>query len=220
MIKVDFHTHSIASPDGGITPTQYESVLESGLLDCIAVTDHNRIDLALELHKKHGNKIIVGEEIMTSEGEIIGLFLKEPITPHMPAVATAKAIKQQGGIVYIPHPFETVRRGLNVETLNELVALVDIVEVHNGRAVFQNKGPQAAVWTKLHHKLRAASSDAHGLKGLGGNHTVVEKIPTAENFAKVLATGHLMTKRPPLITLLYPKANRLRNRIRRRSIQG
>ena len=86
MFKVDLHTHSSASHDGGISFEQYQLALSTGLLDAIAVTDHNSIETAQALHELLGDQIIVGEEIMTSQGEIIGLFLKQPIAPGQSAV--------------------------------------------------------------------------------------------------------------------------------------
>ncbi|HLC91542.1 MAG TPA: PHP-associated domain-containing protein [Candidatus Saccharimonadales bacterium] len=213
MIKVDLHTHSIASRDGGIKPAQYKAVLESGQLDCIAVTDHNRIDMALELHKSLGSKIIVGEEINTTDGELIGLFLSHKVEPGQHPRQTAEAIKAQGGLVYAPHPFETVRSGLSLKKLTGIGDLVDIVETLNGRAVFQNRGTQAAGWAKSRFKPMAASSDAHGYKGLGTTYTKLSEIPTANNLLSLLYKAQLVSKRPPLHTLLHPKFNRIRKRV-------
>lgn len=95
MPKIDLHTHSIASKDGAITADDYERMLETGLLDYIAVTDHNRIDFAAELHAKLGEKIIVGEEIKTTEGEIIGLYLTEAIPALLTPEETVQRIKEQ-----------------------------------------------------------------------------------------------------------------------------
>ncbi len=212
MTRVDFHTHSTASPDGGIKPEQYRRALESGLLDVIAITDHNRIDQALELHENYPEKIIVGEEIMTSEGELIGLFLKELVLPGQSAVATVRAIREQGGVVYAPHPLETLRKGLSREVLDKLAHEIDIVEVCNGRALFQNRGPAATTWARLHHVAVAASSDAHGNKGLGTTYTQLSEIPTTKNLVALLKAGRLVTARPPLRSLLYPKLNRLKKR--------
>lgn len=215
MYKIDFHTHSVASPDGSIRPEQFEHLLINNKLDYIAITDHNRIDMAEELHTKFGEKIIVGEEIITTAGEIVGLYLSSAIQPGQSLLATVRFIKEQGGIVYIPHPFETVRHGVSEAALDSIAEYVDIVEVHNGRAVFQNKGPQAAVWAKVNHKARAASSDAHGLKGLGRTYTTVTEPINPHNLIKVLGTAKLSVARPPLTTLLYPKINRLRRRLHR-----
>ncbi len=210
MYKVDLHTHSVASRDGGITSAQYRQIIEDGSLDFIAITDHNKIDQAIELHKALGDCIIVGEEINAYEGEIIGLFLNERVPRDMSALETAQAIKKQGGLVYIPHPFETVRRGIPKSTLEQIIDMVDIIEVFNGRAVFQNKGPEATTMARLNNKPGAASSDAHGVKGLSTAYSQIKHKPTINNLAQQLLTAHLTMNRPPLKTLLYPKANRIR----------
>src|SRR6266702_4633076 len=110
--KVDLHSHSIISYDGGIAPREYERLLNTNVLDVIAITDHNEISLAQMLHKQLGEKIIVGEEIGTADGEIIGLFLQEKIAPGGTALETVAQIVLQGGLIYIPHPFEVFRKGL------------------------------------------------------------------------------------------------------------
>src|SRR5580658_33632 len=104
MLKIDLHTHSVASPDGGIMADKYRECLELGKLDYIAITDHNSIDFALNLRTEFERKIIVGEEILTSEGEIIGLFLSELVPPNLSPIETIELIKRQGGLVYVPHP--------------------------------------------------------------------------------------------------------------------
>lgn len=214
MLKVDLHTHSSASPDGGIRPDQYAHIINEGLLDYVAITDHNTIDQALKLHTSLGERIIVGEEINTRDGEIIGLFLTSPVAPGQSPLETAQAIHKQNGLVYIPHPFETLRSGLPESSLHVIQKEIDIIEVHNGRAVFQNKGPQAATWARLHNLAMAASSDAHGLKGVGSTLTILASAPTFENLVELLAHAQFMASRPPLRTLLYPKAHRLGKKVR------
>lgn len=215
-LKVDLHTHSIASYDGGISAEQYKRALGNGLLDVIAITDHNRIDFALEMRKELGTAIIIGEEIMTSAGEIIGLFLKKPVKPGLTPLETIEDIKAQGGTVYVPHPFETVRKGLSQSVMDELVDHIDVVEVCNGRAFLQNRSEQAVLWTRMNHKLSAASSDAHGYRGLGRTYTSVAHVPERDNLLRLLDNGVLMTDRPDLRSLLYPKYHRLRKKLRRK----
>jgi predicted metal-dependent phosphoesterase TrpH len=214
MVKADFHTHSVASPDGGISPEDYRQLLDSGKLDYIAITDHDQVDFALQLHQELGDKIIIGEEIMTTEGELIGLFLTKLVQPGQTARATAEAIRAQGGIVYLPHPFETMRHGVQASTLDAMPELIDIVEAHNGRAVFQNKSSQALSWAALHKKPMAASSDAHGAKGVGHTYTVVDQPLTKDTLGSVLTQAQLIHGRPPLASLVYPKLNRLKNKMR------
>ena len=215
MYKVDLHTHSIASHDGGITADQYHRAISSQLLDVIAVTDHNRIDFALDLKQKLGDVIIVGEEIMTSAGEIIGLFLKEVIKPGLTPQETIQQIKAQGGVVYIPHPFETVRKGIHPAVLDEIVDHIDLIEICNGRAFFQNKSEQAVVWARINARTGVASSDAHGFQGLGSTYTSVTKMPNRDTLLKLMDSGVPMTGRPTVRALLYPKLNRIRKKVRK-----
>ncbi|MEK7602811.1 MAG: PHP domain-containing protein [Patescibacteria group bacterium] len=213
MIRLDLHTHSNASPDGGISAAQYHKVLSSGLLDCIAITDHNRIDFALEMQQAYGERIIVGEEIMTSAGEIIGLFLEKKIRPGLSPEETIDAIDSQNGIVYIPHPFETLRKGLDSRILDELKGRIDIIEVYNGRALVQNRSQQAAVWAKLNTVPSAASSDAHGIKGLGKTFTGVAALPTKKTLVDLLISSTPIVGRPSVRALIYPKYYRLRKKL-------
>ena len=103
-------------------------------LNCIAITDHNTIVGALEVQRIAPFKVIVGEEIGSSEGEVTGLFLKEEVPRGLPPVETARRIKSQGGLVSIPHPFDRFRRGvISRRGLDDLLPYVDIVEVFNSR---------------------------------------------------------------------------------------
>lgn len=217
MYKVDLHTHSSASPDGGISSEQYTHALSSGVLDLVAITDHNRIDYAQAVQQKLGDKIIVGEEIMTTDGEIVGLYLNAPVPPGLSPAETIRRIKAQEGLVYIPHPFETVRSGLHPRTLDELREHIDIIEVCNGRAFLQNRGAQAVVWAKLNQVARAASSDAHGSRGLGKTYTRFPQLPTQLTLVQELTNATLMTDRPSLRALLYPTYHRLHKKIKDRS---
>ncbi len=144
-IKIDFHTHSVVSPDGALTEAHYQKMLQTGL-DCVAITDHNTTAFAQKLHKKLGDQIIVGEEITTTQGEIIGLYLTDDVPAGLTGLETVKVIKKQRGLVYIPHPFETVRKGITQEVLDKIADFVDIIETNNGRAVFQNKSNGAKAW--------------------------------------------------------------------------
>lgn len=212
MFKIDLHTHSIASPDGGLTESQYEHILSSGKLDCVAITDHNRIDFALKMADKLGDKIIIGEEIMTNSGEIIGLYLKEKVPANLSTIDTIKKIKEQGGLVYIPHPLDTYRNGLQINVLEEIVDSIDIVEVGNGRALFQSKYSQILVWANLNNLIGVASSDAHGSFGFGQTYTSIPEIPSRDNIKTVLAKGTPYLQRPTLRAILYPKYNRIMKR--------
>jgi predicted metal-dependent phosphoesterase TrpH len=209
---IDLHTHSLASPDGSLTADDYRSILQQGRLQYIAVTDHDTVDFALQLHQELGDTIIVGEEISTGQGEIIGLYLTKTIPPTATAAQAVRAIKDQGGLVYIPHPFETVRKGITPDALHRIAHDVDIIEVHNGRAIFQNFAHDAALWGKTHNIPGAASSDAHGKAGWGRTCSVIEEIPSRDNLTSLLGFAVLNRGFVGARGLLYPKVNRLRKR--------
>jgi predicted metal-dependent phosphoesterase TrpH len=213
MVRVDFHTHSTASPDGGLTLEQYRRMLNSGGLDVIAITDHNSIDFAFKAHRELGDKIIVGEEIATSAGELIGLYLSQTVPPGQTPARTAEAIHDQGGLVYVPHPLESVRQGLPLKALDNLVSAVDIVETHNGRALLQDRSKQAAAWARAHDKPQASGSDAHGWHGWGRTYAELAEAPTEQTLVSLLGgAGHGRGK-VGVRGVLYPKLNRLRHKL-------
>ena len=215
MIKIDLHTHSEASRDGGITPNQYAKILEEETLDVIAITDHDRIDFAQGLQQALGReRIIVGEEITTKDGEIIGLYLTEVVPPQMTAQDTVDAIKAQNGLVYIPHPFEKVRKGIQKDILEAIIEDVDIIEGYNGRALSQKFSPQATAFAKIHGIPSVASSDAHGVSGIGKSHTNLQNRPTRQSLLIELQSSFMICARPPWISFLLPTFNRYMNRLR------
>lgn len=213
MYKLDLHSHSQESPDGGLSLKNYQQAVSSKLVDYVAITDHNSIDFATQAQKILGDCIIVGEEIMTNKGEIIGLYLKDRVSPGLSPLETIKRIKEQDGLVYIPHPFETMRHGLHPATLEEIADYIDIVEVYNGRASVQNRSAQTVVWAKLNRMTTAASSDAHGYKGLGRTYTTINGQPRRENILQLLSEGTNIAGRPPFQAFLYPKYHRIRKKL-------
>lgn len=210
--KIDLHTHSIASPDGGLRALDYRRMLDSGGLDAVAVTDHDSILFAHDLHKKLGDRIIVGEEITTTDGEIIGLFLNHRVSPGLSPEETVQNIHLQGGLVYIPHPFENVRKGVSHGVLERIAADVDIIEVYNGRAYFQDKSSDARHWAKSCQLVGAASSDAHGRIGWGRTYSLTSGQPTKENLVSLLRAASLCSQKVGIRGIFYPKLNRIRKR--------
>lgn len=212
MVRIDLHTHSIASPDGGIRAVDYERAIRDGLLDYIAVTDHDTISMAQLLHEKLGDHIIIGEEVTTTEGDIIGLFLTEAIPPGMRLIDAVQAIRGQNGLVYVPHPFETVRHGLAEIPLDEIHRAVDIVEGFNGRAVFQNQSAKAKRWAAQHDKPIAVSSDAHGPRGWTRTYSEVAAVPTRDTLVGLLQDAIHSSRFVGTYGILYPRLHRMKKR--------
>lgn len=179
----------------------------------MAVTDHNGIEHAQKLQDQFGSdKIIVGQEIMSQAGEIIGLYLTKSIPAGLTLTDAVMRIQEQGGIVYVPHPFETVRSGITAVDLETIAEHVSIIEAYNGRAIFQNRGRQARVWARANKVAIAASSDAHGRYGWGYTYSVIDDYPTKETLVSLMQSAAFSTKKVGL-GVLYPKLNRLRKRV-------
>lgn len=188
-------------------------MLQSGKLDYIAITDHDRIDVAQKIQAELGEQIIVGEEISTKDGEIIGLYLREAVPAGLSVKQAVQAIRRQQGLVYIPHPFETVRKGLSPDALHHIGGLVDIIETRNGRAVFQNQSEDALHWATMHGVAGAASSDAHGWRGWGNTYSKLDVAPSRETLVRLLERATYATDTVGMRGLLYPKWNRVRNKL-------
>jgi predicted metal-dependent phosphoesterase TrpH len=212
--NIDLHCHSLASPDGSLQEKDIARAFEAGILNSVAITDHDRVEEALRLHKIFGDAVIVGEEITTYEGEIIGLYLQERIQPGLTAFDTAQEIKSQGGLVYIPHPFEKVRKGLSETALNAIADKVDIIEVINGRSFSSKARTQARQWAAKNAIASAASSDAHGRVGWGRVYSVLPENPTKETLVSLLRAGSLHGSSNGLASYGYPKLNRFRKRLK------
>lgn len=211
-VKIDLHTHSIISHDGSLHEKDYAALLEKGTLDCIAITDHNETSFAQMLHQKFGNKIIVGEEITTTDGEMIGLFLAKTIPPGFTAKKTADAIHEQGGIVLIPHPFETLRKGIQRSVLEQIVDMIGLIEVFNGRGRWRGKAQVADAFAKQYHLPEVANSDAHGILGIGKTYSMFSEIPTRTNLISLARKGQLQKVYAPTIAYLYPAINVIKNK--------
>ncbi len=210
--KVDLHTHSTISPDGGIIEGQYASLLEKEVLDCIAITDHNETKFAISMCKKFGEKIIVGEEISTLDGEIIGLFLKKTVPRDLTAIQTAKMIHEQGGLVYVPHPFEIFRQGIKHESLRTILPEIDIAEVFNARSRWRGKSREALEFAQKNHIAMSASSDAHCIMGMGSSYSIISEMPNNKSLINLLKIGTMHKRFAPLISYLCPAVNKIKHK--------
>ena len=214
MYKIDLHTHSKASPDGCLTIDNYCQMIDSNKLNFIAVADHNIISFAQQLQAKLGASIIVGEEVTTNDGHLIGLYLKEAIKPGLSAAETADLIHDQNGLVYVPHPFEKrTRQSLSRQVLEAITDKVDIVEVFNGRARLASSGKLAMSWALEHKKAFAASSDAHGPHGWGQTYSRIDMLPERDNLLDLLNSPSIAAGSVGLIGRLYPELNRIRKQV-------
>ena len=161
-MKIDLHTHTLCSKD---CLSQYDRIIravEASGIDGIAVTDHNEFRGALEMRNRAPFLVIPAEEIKTSEGEIIGLFLQEWIPPGLSPLETIHRIREQEGVVYVPHPFDEFRGSrLERSALHEIRPEIDILEVFNARNALPAFNSRALAYAQEHGLLGGAGSDSH-----------------------------------------------------------
>ena len=164
----------------------------------IFLTDHDSIEGALRLQQLGFDRVVVGEEVMTSEGELIGLFLAEPIRVGLAPVEAAREIKRQGGLVYLEHPYDASRRHLSTVGVEAIADLIDIIEVFNGRS--NEKANNRA--EDLRSALGAApgaGSDAHSLSELGSVFVEMDDFDGAEDFLIKLRRSKIVKRRHKLV---------------------
>jgi predicted metal-dependent phosphoesterase TrpH len=182
------------SGDSTTTPDELEqAVFESGL-DVLCITDHNAIRGAEQLTATLPCRVVVGEELRTHAGEIIGLFLTERIPVGTSPLAAAAMIREQGGLVYVPHPFDPVRRNLAEPALLELVGagLVDAIEVRNAKTSLESLNRRAAQFAVDHSVLPGAGSDAHVPDALGAAYVEMPDFDGPAEFLTSLARGRIV----------------------------
>jgi len=192
LIQVDLHVHTKHSSDA---LTSLEEVIEAvqrrGLAG-VAITDHNSIAGALELQRMAPFTVIVGEEIMTTKGEIIGLFLQEHIRPGQTPAETIACIREQSGVVYIPHPFDAYRDSRLCEhVLMEVIDEVDALEVLNARVTLPAHNERARDLAQMYHLLGGAGSDAHTPFEIGQAYVEMQPFADKPGFLRSLASGHI-----------------------------
>jgi len=197
-VRVDMHSHTMFSGDSTTTLDEIvESVVEAGI-DVLCVTDHNAIEGAVRLQRElEGDgicRVIVGEEVRTHTGEIIGLFLTERISFGDNAIDTAAQIRNQGGVMYVPHPFDPMRRNLTEASLIELsdLGLVDAIEAHNSKTSLQSLNKQAREFGESRGLALGAGSDAHVPHALGSAFVEMPDFDGPTEFLAKLVEGTLV----------------------------
>jgi predicted metal-dependent phosphoesterase TrpH/glycosyltransferase involved in cell wall biosynthesis len=205
LIHVDLHMHTNHSHDCA-TPVDrlLETAKERGL-GAIAVTDHNEISGALEARERaNGIKVIVAEEVKTKDqGEVIGLFIEEKIPRGLSLEETIAAIKAQGGLVYVPHPFDRMHAVPDYEHLLGVVEDIDAIEVFNPRVAFSAFNEEAERFAAKYRIVAGAGSDSHVPQGLGSVKIAMRDFDGPEEFLESLRDADIIRKRQ---SLLYVQA--------------
>ena len=213
MIKADLHIHTCYSVDC-LTPLEkmVTRCLELGI-DCVAVADHNTIAGALKLREMAPFKVIVGEEIATTAGEVMGLFLAEEIGQGLSAQESISRIRDQGGLVAIPNPFgRSLSWHRNPLTSMEILSQVDIIETFNSRTPFLNSIRRAEMLAREQGKAASAGSDAHTLGEIGRAYVQMPDFHGVSDFLTSLAQGRIFGQRSSYLIHLASTWAKLRKR--------
>ncbi|MGH2442525.1 MAG: PHP domain-containing protein [Chloroflexota bacterium] len=189
-MKIDLHTHTFCSKDSRNTYDRIIDAVQLSGLDGIAVTDHNEFRGALDMQQMAPFLVIPGEEVKTSAGEIIGLFLTEWIPPGLEPLETVAHIHAQGGVAYVPHPFDELR-GSRIQrwALDLVQPSVDILEVFNARNALPKYNRHALAYAEEHDILAGAGSDTHTYREYGRAYVDIPPFQGAQQFLESMRQG-------------------------------
>jgi predicted metal-dependent phosphoesterase TrpH len=211
LLTVEFHCHTYHSKDSLMLP---EHILEACVrrnIDRIAITDHNAINGALEAATLDPERVIIGEEIMTTQGELLGYFMKEFIPPGLTPQETISRLRSQGAFISVAHPFDYIRQGAWKEgALLEILDLVDALEVFNARTWSSNANRRAEELAKERKLLRTAGSDAHAPLEIGRAVMNLQSFNDAESMRQSLSTATIQARRSSPLVHLFSRYATLR----------
>jgi predicted metal-dependent phosphoesterase TrpH len=190
-VRLDMHMHTEYSRDSRVVLSEFAALARKAQLGAVCITDHDTIEGGLRLREMDtGLQIIVGEEITTGDGELVGLFLSKRIAPGLTAERTIKLIHEQGGLAYVPHPFSrNRRRHLRRKILDHVAGQVDIIEVFNAREVASVSNVQALEFARAHDLPGGVGSDSHRRIEIGRAYVEVAPFTTPQELVAALREG-------------------------------
>jgi predicted metal-dependent phosphoesterase TrpH len=217
LLKADLHIHTRYSMDCQTPLDKIISRCQELGINCIAVADHGTAEGALAMQKIAPFKVIVAEEILTTHGEIMGMFLKETIRGGITPQEAVRRIHAQGGLVNIPHPFEMIRgSSLKDAVIEEIAADIDLMEVLNSRSPFPANTNKAKAFAAKHGIPGGAGSDAHTLLEIGNAYIEMPDFNTPQEFLKSVVIGTIRGKRSGIIVHCFSIWARLKAGMRSR----
>lgn len=196
MIRLELHCHTYHSEDSLMTPGQILEVCDKRGIDRVAITDHNTIAGALQAADLAPERVIVGEEIMTTRGELLAYFVSEEVPPGLSPEETIGRLRQQGAVISVSHPFDRMRKGAwDPPSLLAILPLVDALETFNARTWSPGPNRLAAAWAAEHGLLATAGSDAHMPGEIGRATVALPEFSGPEAFLESLKEGRIDTRR-------------------------
>jgi len=198
MIRVEFHSHTNASSDSLTSPADLIAAARKKGLDRLVITDHNTIRGARAAQALDPELVIVGEEIMTTRGEILAAFVTEEVPAYLSPAETIKRLKDQSAFISVSHPFDAMRPGGWEESdLLEIIPYVDAIEVYNSRCLFPKFNRRARAFAEKHNIPGTVGSDAHAAFEVGRSFLVLDQFSGAEQMRNVIRNGKPQVKWSP-----------------------
>ena len=190
MFKVEFHCHTVASKDSLTRPRDLVDTCRRKGIDRVVITDHNTIGGALAAQSLDPQLVIVGEEIMTTRGEILAAFVNEEIPKGLSPAETIQRLKDQGAFISVSHPFDEWREGGWQEAdLLEILSQVDAIEVYNSRCMLPRFNRAARQFAEKHNIAGTVGSDAHAAFELGRSLMLLDPFEGPVEMREVIRTG-------------------------------
>ena len=193
-VRVDFHMHTMWSGDATTTPDELRDAVDASGIDVLCITDHGTVNGAVALADELPCRVVVGQEVRTWAGEVIGLFLTERLPYGLPPDEAVAAIRDQGGLVYVPHPFDPMRHCMKEDTLRALAAdgLIDAVEVFNAKTSLSHLNARAAAFAAEHDLPGGSGSDAHEPTAIGAAYVEMPDFGDARQFLTSMREGRVV----------------------------
>jgi predicted metal-dependent phosphoesterase TrpH len=212
-MRVEFHCHSIYSGDCLTKPADLVQVARVKGLGRLIVTDHNETRGAFEAQQIAPELVIVGEEIMTTRGEILAAFVRETVPPGLTPHETLARLRAQGAFISVSHPFDTTRSGgWTLPDLRAIAPLVDAIEIFNARCFLPRFNQQAEAFAREHNLPGTAGSDAHSTYELGGATLDLPPFETADELRAVISRGKVVGSRAPAWVRIFSRYAKLRKK--------
>lgn len=193
-LRLEFHCHSIYSPDSLNTPRALVREARRRGIDRLVITDHNRIGGGLTARELDPELIIVGEEIKTTSGELLAAYVTEEIPRGLTPMEAIRRLRDQGAFISVSHPFDLQRDGWPLPELLEIMPHVDAIEVFNSRCNEMATNEKAAAFAAQYHLAGTVGSDAHSLIELGRSTLLLPYFSNAEELRAVIRSGEARTR--------------------------
>lgn len=214
MLKADLHIHTEYSIDCSTVPDKIIKRCREQGINCVAIADHGTVEGALKMQKMAPFQVIVAEEILTTQGEIMGMFLKETVPSGLTPQETIKRIRNQDGLVNIPHPYDKGRgSALKDWVIDEIAGEIDLIEILNARSTTAATIERTEAFAKRHKIVRGAGSDAHSVQEIGNAYILMPEFKGKDEFLKSLDRGEIFGQRSSPLVHIYSTLAKVKSKI-------